>query len=144
MHPNWPASLQANPEVSDFMRSRPAGGDITLFDKWWIPEGSPPVSQQTENSSHDECYPTHTLYFTLGKMDSLPCCYFSSIFILISQHARLSVMLTITTSTHQMSTFTGDRFNSFNIRGNWLLASESLIKARDISWQAAHWWRADH
>lgn len=43
--------FQANPEVSDFIRSRPAGGDITRFDKWWIPEGSPPVSQQTENSS---------------------------------------------------------------------------------------------
>lgn len=29
----------------------PARGDITQSDRWWIPERSPPVIQQTENSS---------------------------------------------------------------------------------------------
>lgn len=51
MHPDWPSSLQATPEVSDFILSHPPRGDITQFDRWWIPEGSPPVIQQTEISS---------------------------------------------------------------------------------------------
>lgn len=140
----WSFSLQANPEVSDFICSHPARGDITWFDKRWIHEGSPLASQQTENSSQLtwRMLPTRTLHLALGKTDSLPCCYSSS--ISFKQHACLSVILTITTSSHQMDTFSGDRFNSFNIRLNWLLASESLIKAWDISWQAAYWWRADH
>lgn len=87
------------------------------------------ASSQSADRKHDECCPTHALRLTLGKMDSLPRCYFSPVFF--KQHARLSVMLTITASTHRMGTFSVDRFNSFNIRVNWLLASESLIKARE-------------
>lgn len=136
MHPDWPSSHKANPEVSDFIHSHSAGGEINQFDKWWIPEGLPPVIQPTEiaHSLHDECCPTHTLHLTWGKMDSLPC-YFSSLFF--TQHARLSVMLTITTSTHQMGMFAADRLKSFNMHPNWLLASESFIKEQDVSWQAA-------
>ncbi|TKS82364.1 hypothetical protein D9C73_016473 [Collichthys lucidus] len=32
-HSRRSESAEANPEVSDFIRSRPAGGDITRFDK---------------------------------------------------------------------------------------------------------------
>lgn len=121
----------------------PEGISPSLINDEFLKDGLQSVSRQKiAHSSHDECYPPHTLHLTLGKMDSLPRCYFSTIFF--KQQDRLSVMPTITTSTHQMGTFSGDRFNSFNIRVNWLLASKSLIKARDISWQAAHWWRADH
>lgn len=74
--------FQADPEVPDFTRSRAAGGDITgLINDEFLKDRLQSVSRQKiAHSSHDECYPPHTLHLTQGKMDSLPCCYFSSIF----------------------------------------------------------------
>lgn len=61
----------------------PEGISPSLINDEFLKDRLQSVSRRKiAHSSHDGCYPTHTLYLTLGKMDSLPCCYFFSIFFL--------------------------------------------------------------
>lgn len=55
-------------------------GYITWFDKWWIPEGSPAVSQQGENSLELtwQMHSTHTLHFAPRKDGQLALLLFFS------------------------------------------------------------------
>lgn len=80
MHPDWPSPLQATPEVSDFIFSHPARGDITQFDRWRKDCLQSFSRQKLAHSPHDEWCPSHTLHLTQRKMDSLLLCFFSSLY----------------------------------------------------------------
>lgn len=121
--------------------------DITRIDQRWLPEGSAGVSQQTYNSSSAPFTwkmpsPTHTvsdLRFE-GRLAVFVLSFCASF---LYTHTYLSIILTITIHAPWLH-FKRKCFNPFNIHINWLLTSESLIKALDCSSRAAYWWRANH
>uniref|UniRef100_A0A3P8WYB2 Uncharacterized protein n=1 Tax=Cynoglossus semilaevis TaxID=244447 RepID=A0A3P8WYB2_CYNSE len=89
----------------------PEGRSPSLMNDEFLKDGLQSVSRQKIlHTSQDKRCPVHTLHSTCERRVA---CRFviSSLCAFYKPHAPLSLMLTITTSTYQIATFSADRFN---------------------------------